>query len=91
MKYVIQYVCFHLPFYWITNFMPCPNDSICKPQFHCSLMVSFLFDREQNIVGKGENVVYQDILFPPCFQNVFSAEALKNHHCMVKGQHDVDI
>ena len=37
-----------------------------------------VFDRVENIVGKGENAGYQHfLLFPQCFQKVFSSELLK--------------
>ena len=36
-------------------------------------MVQFLFDRIENIVGKGENAGYQHfLLFPQCFQKALS-------------------
>ena len=36
------------------------------------MMIFFVFDRVENIVGKGENADYQHfLLFPQCFQKVF--------------------
>ena len=36
-------------------------------------MVIFVFDRVENIVGKGENAGYQYfLLFPQCFQGAFN-------------------
>ena len=40
-------------------------------------MMIYVFDRAENIVGKGENAGYQHfLLFPQCFQ-----KALSFHHC----------
>ena len=33
-------------------------------------MTTSLFDREENIVGKGENAGYQHLLYLQCFQKV---------------------
>ena len=41
-------------------------------------MVIFLFDRVENIVGKGENARYQHVLlFPKCFQKSSVSGSLK--------------
>ena len=38
----------------------------------------YVSDREENIVGKGENAVYQHFLiFPPCFQKSSFVEPCK--------------
>ena len=38
----------------------------------------FVFDRVENIVGKGENADYQHfLLFPQCFQKAFDSGSLK--------------
>ena len=44
--------------------------------------------RVGNIVGKGENAVYQHfLLFPQCFQKASVLESLKNGDCVVKSLH----
>ena len=41
-------------------------------------MMIFVFNMDENIVGKGENAGYQHfLLFPQCFQKAFSLESLK--------------
>ena len=41
-------------------------------------MMIFVFDRVENIVGKGENACYQHyLLFPQCFQRAFYPGSLK--------------
>ena len=41
-------------------------------------MTSSVFDREENIVGKGKNVGYQNfLLFPGCFQQALSTRSVK--------------
>ena len=41
-------------------------------------MKIFLFDRAENILGKGENASYQHfLLFPECFQKLSSLGSLK--------------
>ena len=36
--------------------------------------MNYVFDRAENIVGKGENAGYQHcLLFPQCFQEAFSS------------------
>ena len=41
-------------------------------------IMKLLFDRVENIVGKGENAGYQHfLLFPICFQKPFSSGSLK--------------
>ena len=41
-------------------------------------MMIFVFDRVENIVGKGENAGYQHfLLFPQCFQEAFYSGVLK--------------
>ena len=41
-------------------------------------MMSYVFDRAENIVGKGENAGYQHfLLFSQCFQKAFSSGVLK--------------
>ena len=39
-------------------------------------MFKFVFDRVKNIVGEGENVGHQHLLFPQCFQNAYSSGLL---------------
>ena len=41
-------------------------------------MMTIVFDRVENIVGKGENMRFQHfLLFPQCFQNAFYSGSLK--------------
>ena len=41
-------------------------------------MMIFVFDRGENIVGKGENAGYQHfLLFPQCFQRAFNPGLFK--------------
>ena len=71
----------------ITSFNLRPNDknlggnqigSICRRQYHVANMLISLFDRVENIVGKGENTGYQHfLLFPQCFQNASFSRLLK--------------
>ena len=45
----------------------------------------FLFDRVENIVGKGENAGYQHfLLFPQCFLKVLFFGVIKSCDCVVK-------
>ena len=42
-------------------------------------------DREENIVGKGENAGYQHfLLFPQCFSKAFFCRGVKNRDCVLK-------
>ena len=46
-----------------------------------AVMMISLYDRVENMVGKGENAGYQHfLLFPPCFQFFY----LKSRDCVVK-------
>ena len=41
-------------------------------------MMTFVYDRAENIVGKGENAGYQHFIhFPQCFQKAFYSRSLK--------------
>ena len=45
----------------------------------------YVYDRVENIVGKGENAGYQHfLLFPQCFQKVFFLRVVKSRDCAVK-------
>ena len=47
--------------------------SICRGQFKFTRLTISFFDRVENMVGKGENAVYQHfLLFPQCFSQPFS-------------------
>ena len=47
----------------------------------------FVFGRVENIVGKGENAVYQHfLLFPQCFQKDFLFKVIKSQDCVVKSE-----
>ena len=44
-----------------------------------------VFDRVENIVGKGENAGYQHfLLFPQCFQKASFLGVVKSQDCVVK-------
>ena len=48
------------------------------------IMIS-VFDRVENIVGKGENAGYQHfLLFPQCFLQFSSTWVFKSQDCVVK-------
>ena len=48
-------------------------------------MVKFVFDRVENIVGKGENTGCQQfLLFPQCFQKLSFFSVVKSWDCVVK-------
>ena len=48
------------------------------------MMIS-VFDRIENIVGKGENADYQHfLLFPQCFQKASFLGVVKSRDCVVK-------
>ena len=47
-------------------------------------MMIFVFDKVENIVGKGENAGYQHfLLFPRCFQT-FLLRVVESQDCVVK-------
>ena len=51
------------------------NAALCGNEFTGP---NFIFDRVENIVGKGENADYQHfLLFPRCFQKAFFSGSLK--------------
>ena len=80
------------------SFNSLPNDKFLDPtkfrafaddNSNVTKMVIFLFDRVENIVGKGENAVLQYfLLFQQCFQKAFSrfvklcGEGLKARGCL---------
>ena len=47
-------------------------------------MMTSVFDRVENIVGKGENAGYQHFFFPPIFQKVSFHVVFKSRDCVVK-------
>ena len=66
---------------------PLPNDTIFElskfkavadDKINVAKMMIYVFDRAENIVGKGENAGHQHfLLFPQCFQKAFSSGVLK--------------
>ena len=55
----------------VTKFNADDNSNVAKE-------MTFVFDRVENNVGKGENAGYQHfLLFPQCFQNAFISGPLK--------------
>ena len=53
---------------------------------HVVKIMQFVFDRYENIVGTGENVIYQHFLFyPQGFQKGFYLMGDKSRNCMGKG------
>ena len=64
----------------VTKFKAFAGDKI-----NVAHMTISVFDRVENIVGKGENAGYQHfILFPQCFQKASFLESLKSRYCVVK-------
>ena len=62
-----------LTIYQTTSFWPRPNSKHLQTTIHMLLKWRFVFDRAENIVGKGENAGYQHfLLFPQCFQRLLS-------------------
>ena len=50
---------------------------------HLTEMMKYVFERVENIVGKGENAGYQHFLhFPLCFQKASFAGSLTHSHTM---------
>ena len=68
--------------FYISHFNPLPNDkfldmtilkAFADNKIKVLKMMIFVFDRVENIVGKGENAGYQHfLLFPQCFQRFFT-------------------
>ena len=53
-------------------------------KLHVAKMMIAVFDREENIVGKGENAGYQHfLLFPQCFPKPTSLGVVKSRDCVV--------
>ena len=47
--------------------------------------LKFVLERVENIVGKGENAVYEHfLLYPQCFQRTLSLRVVKSKDCVVK-------
>ena len=71
-----------------------PNDKIlyvikfkafADDKINLAQMMISVFDRVENIVGKGENAGNQHfLLFPHCFQKVSILEVVKCRDCVVK-------
>ena len=69
------------------NFNPLPNEKILDmsrlkaftdDKMNIAKMMIYVFDKVENIVGKGENAGYQHfLLFPQYFQKAFSSGVLK--------------
>ena len=52
-------------------------EAFAYEKFNIAKMMISVFDRIENIVGKGENAGYQHFLhFPQCFQKLFSSGLL---------------
>ena len=59
-------------------FLPDQIESNCRRQIKCCKNIFSVFDRIENIVGKGENAGHQHfLLFPQCFQMASSTGSLK--------------
>ena len=67
----------------MTNFWIRSNSKHCRQQFNCCLNGNFcVYDKAENIVGKGENAGYQHcLLFPQHFQKASFLGALKSGLC----------
>ena len=67
-------------FAW-TKFKAFAHDKIIMTQ-----QLKFVLGREENIVGKGENVVYHPfLLFPQYFSKAFFSRGVESRDCVVKG------
>ena len=59
----------------MTNFRLFQTERICRQQFKCDENGRTLYNRIENIVGKGEIGRYEQfLLFPQCFQKTCSAD-----------------
>ena len=73
---------------------PLPNDKIldcsklkafADDKIKVFEMMIFVFDRVENIVGKGENAGYQHfLLFPTMFSKGLFVKVVKSRDCVVK-------
>ena len=71
-----------------------PNDKIldvtklkafADDKMNVAQMMISVFDRMENIVGKGENAGYQHfLLFPQCFQKASLLGFVKSRDCVAK-------
>ena len=71
-----------------------PNDKIldvtrlrafADDKIDLAQMMISVFDKVENIVGKGENAGYQHfLLFPQCFQKASSLGVVKSRDCVVE-------
>ena len=60
------------------NFGPDQTESICRRQIKCNEMIISVFDRVENIAGKGEKACTSKILlFSPRFQKASSPDPSK--------------
>ena len=76
------------------GFNPLPNDKIldcsklkafADDKIKVFEMMIFVFDRVENIVGKGENAGYQHfLLFPTMFLKGLFYKVVKSQDCVVK-------
>ena len=68
------------------NFLDCTNfKASANEKLNVAKIVIDVFDRVENIVGKGENAGYQHfLLFPQCFQKGFLLMFVKSRDCLVK-------
>ena len=75
-------------------FHPLPSDKFWAPtklkafadnKYNYAKMLISLFNRVENIVGKGENAGYQHfLLFPQCFLRGLFLRVVKSRDCVVK-------
>ena len=53
-------------------------EAFADDKFYVAKMMTFVFNRVENIVGKGENAGYKHfLLFPQCFQKADLLRVLK--------------
>ena len=60
--------------------------ALADNKFNVAYMMISVSEREENIVGKGENAGYKHfLLFPQCFQRPSFFRDMKTRDCLGKG------
>ena len=61
-------------------------NTLADNKFNGAKMMISVFDRVENMVGKGENADYQHfLLFPQCFPKPSFLRFIKSLDCVIKG------
>ena len=69
-----------LTLYLTTTFFY-PSKSKADDKLNVTEKTKVVFEMLENIVGKGENAGYQDLLLFPVFSKCLFFKAVKNQHC----------